>query len=268
MAHQLILSLWDLGEPLLNYAALADRRAWMSISVELEKRFELLLAGADEELSMALTFWHDPGWDVPSHHPRLDVARMLKAKREIAREEPNSISRIAVGCMPSPDGQGFAFAPAIATISLATFDPITSSKRSIAMRRRSGLTIIHRKQRTAPTADDVRKLLSSLCDPARDLRRIANVEVEKRNLPDWGKSRRERELSLLQIGTLLPIPKAMFASGACLDALDHCLIEPMTQLKRVKRSGQCLSRDDVVDLWWQHALDANGLISRPPNVRM
>lgn len=207
---------------------------------------------AGTPLALVLTRHSDSGWEVEDRPDPFDVPRILKAKGLASKGAMHSISRIVPITTHAPeDSQAdFLLAAEIITLRWGAGDTPAYSPHSIWHVGDGG------PRATIEAFFDAPRLLA---DEARQAAKAAGNRK-------WRDARSERKRVILQVRSQMPVTKSVFGVGAGEELRRIALVKPQQRVKFAKRDPNAVSREDMIDGFWDEAFRLG--LPRPQRVKI
>lgn len=256
----------------LNFCSLRDVKAVVSIEQSITRQLgEYASTG---QIRRAGVFYrYDPGCDTRASSVCLDLKRAWKGAASIKKAVPCSISRLVPFSGGSGiEGEAYTFGVAVATLALELDGQPLPSIGSSPLGSRSQSQPLGPRPQLEPCWIDqpderaVAELVSRFMRTPQTFRaECAALARDLRMLP-FKKHRAQRALGTFQLEALLPVHKAFMGVGLGDTILRVALTAPLAQARAAKKQGGSISRDELLDLIWAHALRNGGI--KPPLVKL
>lgn len=200
----------------------------------------------------AITRHTETGWHVEERSVPFKIPLIHKAKGRATKYLPDSISRIVPITIHAPADREAAFflTAEIITLSWSTADTVNRHSHSIWHVGDGTADGTVEAFFTAP------RLLSE------EVRQAAKAAGSKK----WRAARDERIRVIEQVRTQIPITKTVFGVGAGEELRRIALVKPQHRVRLAKRDPNSLSREDVIDGYWDEAVRLG--LSRPQRVKI
>jgi hypothetical protein len=187
---------------------------------------------------------------VIQYHPGRPLPNLRgKLVRRLAHRKP-SLSGVKASGNPGAVQAAFFLTAEIITLSWSTAERVSHHSHSIW----------HIENSTPEEA------IEAFINAPRILADEAREAAKTADSTKWRKAKRERRRVIEQVRSLIPITKSVFGVGEGEELRRVALVKPQQRVKLVKCDPSALSRDDVIDGYWDEAVRLG--LPRPQRVKI
>jgi hypothetical protein len=229
-----------------------DQEFWCELELGL-LRFTKEAEEAGSRLQLTLTRHRDTAWGVATRATPFDLKFILKSKKRVADDEGHSISRIVPLAIQTPTDSPASF---LLTAEIVTLHIELGYGKSMPLHS------------VWPVEDGgFEKVISAFIDAPRRIRQETFKLIRAaEGSGEWIEAKPERQRVIKQVHLLMPVKKSVFAYGRGDQLRQAALIKPEQRAKHAKRDPNALSRDDVIDGFWDEAFRLG--LPRPQRVKI
>lgn len=230
-------------------------------------------ADRGEVARAGLLISHIPACDSLGSNAKLRAPDAWRGKMWLRKQAPNSISRVVPFMAGAgAEGEFYTFGAAVVTLALHLDGQEPRTTGSDVRRRSPTVEPLGPRPDLQPLWLDCPDhvaiadlVLQFLHDPL-GLQKACLDQAKSLGLSAYRDHRADRLLAKFQLEALLPVKKAFIGFGIGETALKIATLNMLEQAKAATTHDDAISRDELVHLFWEHALETGG--RKPPLVML
>lgn len=214
-----------------------------------------------------------PACDSLGSNVELRTLDALRGKMWLRKKAPNSISRLVPFMAGAgAEGEAYTFGAAVVTLALQLDGQEPPTTASDVRRRSPTVEPLGPRPDLEPLWLDrpdrvaIADLVSQFLNDPLGLQKACLDQAKSLGLLAYRDHQADRLLAKFQLEALLPVKKAFIGFGIGETTLKIATLNMMEQAKAATTRDDAISRDELIHLFWAHALETGG--RKPPLVML